>query len=121
MSHSQRLIELIQSEELNKSKFSKSIKYTLKNLTNYLNGVTAYPNGELVIGILRHYPHWNIRYWLLGEGKPLLNGEELKVVEEAIHDYSSADPVIRELMEQLAYMRKENQLKAEEIKKLKKE
>ena len=79
MSHTQRFKKLLELEKLNASRFCRVINYTLKNLGNYLNGVTSNPSNELIVGILKHYPHWNIRYWLLGEGEPLLGDDQIKM------------------------------------------
>lgn len=120
MSHSERLEKLMELEELNNSQFSKSIGYKPKNLSNYLRGNTKYPNGELVTGVLKKYPHWSIRYWFLGEGQPRIGKEDLKVFEEEILTYKKDQPIIKELTEQLAYMRKEIERKDQEIQRLQK-
>lgn len=119
MSHNQRLGKILTLEGLTMTKVCREINYTLKNLSNYLKGSTRYPNGELVTGILKHYPHWNIRYWLLGEGKPFLSETDVQAVDEDAPPYEMENPYVKELMEQLAYMRNEIQRKDAEIKKLK--
>jgi len=105
MSHNQRLEELIKFEGLNSSKFCKSIGYTLKNLGNYLRGNTSYPNGELVIGILQHYPHWNLRYWLLGQGEMTIKDDKIVIFKEPDPAYKHV--VVQELTKQLAFLRTE--------------
>jgi len=102
LSHNQRLEHLIRSENLNKSKFSDSIGYKPKNLGNYLNGETTHPNGELVINILKYYPTWNIRYWLLGHGAPKIEDDKIVIVQD-----QNKDAVVQELTEQLALLRQE--------------
>jgi transcriptional regulator with XRE-family HTH domain len=120
MSHNQRFTKIMALEGLSMTKLCREINYTLKNLSNYLNGSTKYPNGELVTGILNHYPHWNIRYWLLGEGKPFLGEAALQIVEDEAPPYGMENPVIKELTAQLSYMRNESQRKDKELKQLKK-
>ena len=117
MSHNQRLSKLIKKEGLNSSQFCKSISYTLKNLSNYVNAKTTHPNGELVIGIIKHYPHWNLRYWLLDEGEPFLKDDKIVILKEPAPVYK--DPIVQELTEQLSYMRKEIVGRDEIIKELK--
>lgn len=115
MSHSKRFEKLLELENLSRAQFCKSIAYVPKNLSNYLRGNTTNPNGELVIGVLKEYPHWNLRYWLLGEGQPRVGKEDLNVFEEEILTYKKDQPIIKELTEQLAYMRKEIHRKDREL------
>lgn len=119
MSSKERLEQLLKLEKLNKSQFCKSIEYDSKNLSNYLNGSTNNPNGKLIEGILKKYPHWNIRYWFLGEGLPRQGKNDLKKVEEDFNTYQKDRPIIKELTEQLSFMRKEIERKDIVIRSLK--
>lgn len=95
--------------ELNLTQLSDSLGYKLKNLSNYVNGKTKFPNGELVMGIMKHYPHWNLRYWLLGEGDQIVSDDKIIIIKEPNSAYRNI--VVEELTEQLAYMRKQLELK----------
>lgn len=104
--HNQRLKKLLESEKLNNTTFGHSIGEKPRNIGNYINKKTPFPNGKLVINVLKNYPNWNIRYWLLGQGKPKLEEEDTVFVSQESEPVY-IHPVVQELTKQLAFLRQE--------------
>lgn len=100
-----RFRELMELAKLNLTQLSDVLGYKVKNLSNYANGDTANPNAQLITGIMKKYPRWNLRYWLLGEGDPMVSDDKIVIIQEP--DLSYRNVIVEELTEQLAYLRKE--------------
>ena len=120
MTDTERLKELIDLAGFkNFSKFCEEIDYGQGNLSHYLNGHKALPNSELIVKVMKHFPKWNLRYWLLGEGNQILSEDELVIITEPAPIYK--DPNFGELMGLIGFLRKEIERKDAEIVSLKNE
>lgn len=105
LSHNQRLEQLLKVEKLSIETFSETIDFKSRNISNYIKGSTNKPNGDLVINILKHYPKWNIRYWLLGQGTPKVEEDNIIMIQTSNPD--EKDIVVQELAELVVDLRQE--------------
>lgn len=117
MTENQRLLFLMKNEKLNGSQFCDITGYNPKNLSNYLNNKVNHPNASLIVKVLEHFPHWNIRWWLLEEGDQHLADKQVVVQKEYTNDEEDA----KKLIGIIDYMKRENEEKNRHNQQLQKE
>ncbi len=101
MKVNERLILLLQTEGIKQTDFSKKTGYPRTNLNNFLNGVTKMPKVDLIEAILIFFPHWNIRWILLGEGERFFVGNNASLIDPDALEKEELEIKVARLSEQL--------------------
>lgn len=116
MPHRERLKELIKLQGFrSQAKFCQEIGYAPINLSNYLTGGKAYPNGELIFKIGQSLPNWNINYWITGEGIPIYDKSHKEYIEVENKEQKISLKELREHIDHLEKQIKNNRDRIELI------
>ena len=74
--HNKRLLAFIKSEHLTIKEFAEIVDVEYNKFNKYMNGSTKNPGIDLVIAILRKFPHLSVIWWLCDEGE-MERGQEI--------------------------------------------
>ena len=113
MTTSDRFLLLMREEGLNQTTFSEKTGFTRTTLSNFINGNVKTPKIDLLEAVAKHYPHWNLRWILLGTGEMFFTpGMEIIATPNSLQSEPSKDLEIEKL--KLDIDRLENTVKDKE-------